>query len=154
MKQIKDLKSFQNRFYLRVDEDTGVSKIVNRKAFQEFVAQFKGLTLVMELSVVAEDKRSVAQNAYYYGVVIAEQIKAHKERHGLILSKQQMHEFNKANFFCVIVFNSANGETMNIPTSTTLYSTREFGERLEAIRQYYQENMGWHIPEPNEDDFN
>jgi hypothetical protein len=151
MRSIKELSSFQNRFFLRVDSDTGVAKIINRKAFNEFVSQFKGSTLVMELSVFDSDKRSLAQNAYYYGVVVAEQIKAHKERHGLQLSKQQMHEFNKANFFCVTIFNGATGETINIPTSTTLYNTKEFGERLEAIRQYYELNMDWIIPEPSSD---
>jgi hypothetical protein len=37
---------------------------------------------------------------------------------------------------------------MNIPTSTTLYNTKEFNEKLEIIRQYYELNMDWLIPEP------
>lgn len=146
-----NLNNFQNRFFLDIDPNTGEPKIKNRAAFREFVSQFQGKRLVMELSVFDSEKRSLAQNAYYFGVVIPSQIAAHKERHGLFLSKQQVHEFNRSNFFCVTVYNGATGLSMNIPTSTTLYNTKEFNEKLEIIRQYYELNMDWVIPEPQSD---
>lgn len=145
------LSNFQNRFFIDVNEQTGEPRIKNRAAFREFVSQFKGKRLIMELAVFDESKRSLAQNAYYFGVVIPHQIAAHKELHGLVLSKSQIHEFNKANFFCVEIFNAATGMTIKLPTSTTLYTTKEFNTRLEAIRQYYEVNFDWIIPEPQHD---
>jgi hypothetical protein len=146
-----NLKNFQNRFFIDVDEH-GVCSFKNFKSVESFCSQFKGQRLIMELSVY-EDKRTEAQNAYYFGVVIPYQIAAHKELHGLVLTKQQIHEFNKANFFAITVFNPSNGQTMSLPTSSTLYNTKEFNERLEIIRQYYLTNMNWEIPEPQSDEY-
>lgn len=102
-----------------------------------------------ELVLVLEKKhatRSLAQNAYYHGVVIA----MISEYTGY--TPEEAHEICKAKFLPKrVTLADKHGEVTEeivIGTSTTKLNKLQFGEYIEAIRQWTAETLDLNIPNP------
>ena len=102
----------------------------------------KGVHLVK--IVRKSKKRSVDQNAYYWGVVlmyIGSEIG---------YTKEESHEAMGRIFLSYEKANAKTGEIERFVRSTTELSTVEFEEYLEKIRQYCIQELDILIPLPNE----
>lgn len=102
-----------------------------------------------EVVIVIERKhatRSLAQNAWYFGGVIA----AISEYTGY--TPEEIHEFCKAKFLPnKVTMADKNGEVVEevvIGRSTTVLNKIQFGEYIEAIRQWAAESLRLDIPDP------
>lgn len=105
-----------------------------------------------EVSITVERlhaTRSLAQNAWYFGVVLA----ALEDHTGY--GKDELHELMKQmhlprhRAIC-----DGNGEVKGefvIGGTTTRLNKVEFGEYCERIRKWAAEQLGVNIPDPNED---
>jgi hypothetical protein len=121
----------------------------------EFVALlngFEGKDIKITISnLKAKDQRSLAQNSYYWGVIVKEI--ADYVGEGL----QDTHMNLKRMFFSdEMIKNTADGDTYLFykECSTTQYDTKEFAERVENIRRWANDKdkgLGLNIPLPNED---
>ncbi|OWK34649.1 recombination protein NinB [Fimbriiglobus ruber] len=112
------------------------------------VSRLPGKRFVITLKEVKR-KRSVSQNAYYWGVVIAEITKMFRD-HGNYVDGEDVHEFLKlrvAKLSRMIV--TPDGEVHKSLGSTTKLSTMEFEVYLERVRAWAAE-YGCIIPLPNE----
>lgn len=94
--------------------------------------------------------RSDKQNRYYFGCVVEEERKCFRERWGEIVSKEEIHAWNKSKFFVREILDPFINEVIVFPKSSTLFSTTEFEEKLELIRRYFETKFNWYIPAPNE----
>lgn len=98
-----------------------------------------------EYKIYVVDKkveRSLAQNAYYFSVVVPI-LAGHCG-----YSKDEMHEVLKYKFIPQMIF--IDNEPIKVPKSTTSLSTKEFTEFLEEIKQWASQEMGVYIPDPGE----
>lgn len=102
-----------------------------------------------ELVLVLEKKhatRSLAQNAFYFGVVVA----CISDYTGY--TPDEVHEFLKAKFLpSKIALADKNGELVEeitIGQTTTKLNKIQFGEYIEAIRQWAAETLDLNIPNP------
>ena len=94
--------------------------------------------------------RSTLQNAFYWHIFIQSQIDCFKEFWGETYSKQQVHDWNKANFWGEEKVIEATGEVIKTPSTSTDKTTVEWEEKLETIRQWFRQNFEWEIEYPNE----
>jgi len=88
-------------------------------------------------------KRSLQQNAYYWGVVVQKIIEAHDDQY----KPYQIHEWLKRQFLAEII--ELRGVIHEIGSSTAVLSTKQFEEFMSNVRMWAAEN-GIDIPEPNE----
>jgi hypothetical protein len=102
-----------------------------------------------ELVLVLEKKhatRSLAQNAFYFGVVLA----CISEYTGY--TTDELHEFCKARFLPKrITLADKNGEVTEeivIGTSTTTLNKVQFSDYIEDIRKWAAETLDLNIPNP------
>ena len=93
--------------------------------------------------------RSLRQNRYYFGVVVAQQQACFLERWGEVWDKNEVHDWNKANIFCKELVNEATGEIIRKPQSS-IRTISEFEERMEKLRQKFELDFEWRIPLPHE----
>ena len=121
----------------------GILKLADRNSFSVYLAKLEG----KEVQVVVREpksQRSLQQNRYYHGVVVA----ILSEHTGN--SKLEMHNILRGLFLLdYIVF---NGNEIPIVKSTTDLNTKEFEEYLSEIRGWASQEDGikCFIPEPNE----
>lgn len=94
--------------------------------------------------------RSNKQGRYYWGCIVEEQKQCFKERLGELFHKNEIHQFNKINFFKREIYDKYINEVIVFPGSTTRFSTLEFEEKLEMIRRYFETKFNWMIPAPHE----
>jgi len=103
----------------------------------------------VRLTIEPKIKRSLNQNSFYFGNFIESQIECFKERFGETYRKEQIHEFNKNNFWgSEQVLDT--GEIIKIPCSSTGFSKLEWEEKLDTIRQWFRQNMDWELGYPNQ----
>lgn len=96
--------------------------------------------------------RSVAQNAYYWGVVLPT-IQAHiEEQEGRVWSCDDIHEFFRDEFLPPRVV-EIMGKPKIIRPSTADLKVREFAEYLDRVIRHASINMGCIVPVPDEDVF-
>jgi hypothetical protein len=97
-------------------------------------------------------KRSLQQNAYYWGVVVYE-VRRGMNEEGNDFESTEIHEFLKArfNYKEVVKVNEDTGEvkTEKIPRSTAKLTKTEFAEYIERIQQFAVEFFNIIIPNPN-----
>lgn len=86
----------------------------------------------------AKEKRSLAQNRYYWGIVI----KMLSDYTGF--TSQEMHQVLGDNLW------SYEKDGRKFIKSTTEMNTAEFAANIDAARLFAQDNIGIYIPEPNE----
>ncbi len=94
-------------------------------------------------------KRSLNQNAYYWSVVVTMVYEGLRDA-GFedVLDTEDAHEILKGMFFTKTVHSEKHDNLVKI-VSTTKFSTAEFEERLEAIRQWAFTYLSITIPLPN-----
>lgn len=127
---------------LRIDSD-------QRPMFLEKIAKYGGRHAVITVDVKSR-KRSVQQNCYYYGVVIALVQEALLNEWGESLTKEETHELLKQHCNWKELVNNDTGESLKIPQSTADLTTTEFEEFLERCRRFAFEYLNVSIPLPNE----
>ena len=102
-----------------------------------------------ELEIKKKNKRSLQQNAYWWGVVVAMVHEGLRDM-GNDVSLQETHEFLKMKFNTKSIVNTIVGEVSEIPKSTTGLSKVEFNELIERVQQFAAEYLNLNIPSPNE----
>lgn len=128
--------------------DGGILKLTNQKGFTADLREFAGKHI--RLTIERQTKRSDPQNRFYWGNFITGQIDCFKERFGETYRKEQIHDFNKVNFWGTERVIEQTGEVIKIPESSTIQSKSEWEEKLENIRQWFRQNMDWELPYPLE----
>lgn len=103
----------------------------------------------VKVTIEPKIKRSIPQNSFYFSGFIHSQIDCFKERFGETYRKEQIHEWNKLNFWGDEQVLSS-GEIIKIPCSSTQFGKLEWEDKLESIREWFQMNMDWTLPYPNE----
>lgn len=120
--------------------------IRNRRQFDDQIRQFReGAEVEVEVTI-RRATRSLAQNAYWWGVVV-EMI---SEQTGY--TPDEVHEFLKAKFIPKkLAFCDGNGEVVDeyvLGGSTRKMNTLQFGEYMETVRRWAAETLGLNIPDP------
>lgn len=92
--------------------------------------------------------RTTKQNNFYWGNFITAQIECFKERWGETYRVDQVHDWNKANFWGTEHVNEETGEVIRSPASSTDNNTVEWETKLDVIRQWFRQNMDWEIGYP------
>lgn len=101
------------------------------------------LTLSRDYSI-----RSIAENAYYWGVVIAAFIAGYKETQGETISAEAAHELLKIACNGKTLF--LGGEFVTIGQSTAKLVTVEYENYLERCRYWIAQYFGIEVKLPNE----
>lgn len=120
---------------------------------QDFYKNIKSFKDGQRITVMLETyyrTRSVGQNGFYWHIFLQEQIECFKEYWGEVYDKDEMHEWNKANFWGEEKTIEATGEVIKTPASSTKQSTVEWEEKLEIIRQWFRQNFTWEISYPDQ----
>jgi len=94
-------------------------------------------------------KRSLSQNAYYWGVVVPI-VKQGLKDIGYRMTTETTHDYLKTNFNIIEIANEINGEIISFIGSTTEMSTSQMMDYFAKITQWAAEFLGVQIPEPNE----
>lgn len=125
-------------------------KIVEQKGLRDLFMNLKnGKHLV---TIKDFRRRSLPQNAYYWGVVVPMVRKALYEiGFDDVQTDQDAHELIKKEFVRKEFVNKQTGEMISITGSTAGLSVTEFGEYLEKICRWAAEYLGVVIPSPNEE---
>lgn len=124
-------------------------KVTNRPVLKELFEQLPdGKYLVTAKNI---RKRSLPQNAYYWGVVVP------MVREGLydigyreVKTNDDAHEILKHIFLKKKVINQANDDVIEIAGSTADLKTIEFNTFLEEVWQWSSAYLGVCIPAPGE----
>lgn len=119
-----------------------------RKQMAQDVARMKeGALVVVEIRYAG--KRSLAQNAFYWGVVIDIMRRSLNDL-GHDVDDELTHEFLKSKFNTKPLI-SAEGEVIGeLPGSTTEMNKDEFSVYYEKIKQWSMDVLNVYIPDPNE----
>lgn len=95
-------------------------------------------------------KRSLEQNAYYFGVVINEFCEGYTETTGEKITQMQAHEILKHKFNFKEFVNQQTGEVLNVPQTTSELTTTQFMEYIEECRRFIAEWFNRYVPAPGE----
>lgn len=95
-------------------------------------------------------KRSGQQNAFYWNNFVPSEIECFKEFWGETYTTDEIHAFNKVNFWGTEKVIEATAEVVRMPESSTINNTVEWEEKLEKARQWFRQNFEWEIGYPNE----
>jgi tRNA A-37 threonylcarbamoyl transferase component Bud32 len=128
---------------------TDVIKIHRQNDFKaDVVRNFAGkdITITIERK---RRKRSLMQNAYYFGVVLPMVMSGLNDA-GYKVSKESTHEFLKATFNKKELVNESTGEILQTVGSTAQMSTSEMMDYFAEITQWAVEFLNVQIPEPGE----
>lgn len=128
--------------------ESGTLTIVNRKSFDEFVSQYAGKQVVIDVTKKIS-KRSDSQNRYYYGCVIPIIQQAFKDL-GHKISKEDTHLFLRNRFLQQELI-TEDGEVIGSRIKSTKELTKSaFGDYLFEITQFAAEILNVQVPNPNE----
>lgn len=123
------------------------TSITNKKAVSSFFRSLKD----GKYEVVAKriNKRSLNQNRYYFGCVVA-MIKERMIELGNDVDSQLVHDFLKDRFNSKELFNQDGVIIGAIGDTTTKLSKTEFEQYLEKVKRFAAEVLDIIIPDPNE----
>jgi hypothetical protein len=122
--------------------------IINRKRFDSELLNYLGKRVEIEIRPKRK-RRSVFQNAYYWGVVVP-LVKAGLNDIGYKIGLEQTHELLKSKFHIVEYVNENTGEIIKAIGTTTDMTTSEMMDYFEEITQWAAEYLNIQIPQPNE----
>ena len=124
-------------------------KLINLQEVRNFFGQIAdGKHL---LTVKSIKKRSIQQNAYYWGVVVPLCRKGLFEvGYDEIIYDEEAHEVLKYLHLKRPVVSKQTGEVLDISGSTTKLTTAEFNEYIEKVCRWSIEYLDVYIPSPNE----
>jgi len=112
------------------------------------IAKFKDGDYVLTIEKKSK-KRSLDQNAYYWGVVVPI-VKQGLNDVGYRMTTETTHDYLKTNFNIIEIANEINGEIISFIGSTTEMTTSQMMDYFAKITQWSAEYLGVQIPEPNE----
>jgi len=93
-------------------------------------------------------KRTLPQNAYYFGYLLNEFVEGYKEMTGEITTTEEAHDFLKNKFNYIEITNPETGEIEKMPQTTTTKTTVEFIEYQEDCIRFISEWFGRTIIAP------
>ena len=129
----------------------GRLKIAYRDRFLAAVKQLPDCIVRLRLERIY-NKRSLPQNAYYWGVVVYEFCRGFYETTGEGLTTDHAHDILKHKFlFREVMHPNLEGKYIQIPGSTTNLDTSEFETYLERCRAFILEWFGISVPLHNEE---
>lgn len=123
----------------------GKLHILNRRRMNEDLRQFKNVDVV--IIIKKRGKRSLPQNAYYWGVVVKE-IQLRFRELGTDADMDDIHEALKTKFNYERLV-TADGEVIDIPKTTTELNKDEFGSYIDRIIEWAATSLEISIPAPN-----
>lgn len=129
-----------------IHED-GSIHIRGKAKFLEDMKHFKGQTLIAEFRK-PKKSRTLKQNSFYFGNFIQSQIDCFKEMWGESYSVEQIHTWNKNNVFCEEIIDEETGEVFKMPQSSTKVGSKEWEEKLDMCRVFFQDKFNWILPFP------
>lgn len=94
-----------------------------------------------------QDKRSIPQNNYYWGVIV----KMISEEMGE--NQKEVHKMLKFEFLSIVAEIPTGKEYLFIRSTTDL-TVSEWEDYMTKCRQWASENLNMFIPKPNEYDYN
>lgn len=121
----------------------------DRVMFLSQISKERNKSVVIRVKISGK-QRSLWQNNYYYGVVVALVQSAISEEWGETMTKEDVHELLKQQCNWVEKFSHHTGESIKVARTTTSLSTVEFEEYLERCRRFAAEFLNIDIPLPNE----
>lgn len=124
-------------------DNSGKLHIMNRKRLDEDLRHFKPCDVVMVIK--KRGKRSILQNAYYFGVVVKE-IQLRFRELGHDVNVDEVHEFLKCKFHTERIV-TEQAEVIEVPRSTTEMNKTEFGEYIDRIKDWAYSTLEIWIPE-------
>ncbi len=130
------------KFLAEVKENKIVLK--NKEIFQSEVAKLNGKLVELDLKEV-KSKRSLAQNAYFWGVIVEILSKE------LGYSSKEMHNILKGLFLTKTVL--FKNDWIEYTVGTSELDTKEFEKIMDEIRMWAIVEWNIWIPEPNESEF-
>ena len=138
----------KNLQYFGSVSTTGILQIPNRKRLQAELKAFAGCAV--ELTIKKKNRRSLPQNKYYWGVVIAE-IRNRLNELGNDLDPEQVHDILKYKFNPANVIGEGGEVIDSLGKSTAKMNKDEFGVYLDKIFLWAGEFLSITIPAPNSD---
>jgi hypothetical protein len=117
--------------------------IMNKKRLADDLRQFKPCDVVVVIK--KRGKRSILQNAYYWGVVVKE-IQLRFRELGHDVETDDVHEFLKQKFHSEKIV-TPQAEVIEVPKSTTEMNKDEFSEYVERIKEWASSTLEIYIPD-------
>jgi len=126
----------------------GELRFKQRSTFLSDLKQLKNGDYILILEKKRK-KRSLSQNAYYWGVVV-ENVKSGLLDIGYRMTKDDTHEFLKGKFHIIEKVNENTGEILKAVGSTSEMTTSQMMDYFSEITQWAAEYLNIQIPQPNE----
>ena len=126
----------------------GELKIVNRSQFNRELEYFEGKDVEVQVRKKRK-KRSLMQNAYYFGVVVPCVVEGLKDV-GYRVNRELTHEFLKSKFAREEIVNEETSEVLSIIGSTAKMTTSKMMDYFAEITQWAAEFLNIQIPLPGE----
>jgi len=123
-----------------------------RELIREYIRSVpKDLTLKISLEVLRK-KRSLPQNAYYWGVVVPYYKKWFEDTQGTILSAEETHNILKVAVGKMVrVVTLPNGNVYETVDTSTKLNTAQWEVYMSQCRMFASQFCDMIIPLPNED---
>lgn len=123
-------------------------KLINREEFKKLLSGLKDGKHLVRISNYS--KRSLRQNAYYFGVVVP------MVRQGLfdagydeVTENEDAHEIMKHIFLKRVVRSEINDDAITISGSTAKLTTEQFNDFLDQVIRWSAQYLNVVIPDPN-----
>lgn len=124
----------------------GKLAIINKDRLHEDLRQFKDCDV--DIIIKKRGRRSLLQNAYYWGCVVKE-VQLRFRELGHDVETDDVHEFLKQKFHNEQIV-TPQAEVITVPKSTTEMNKGEFVEYVERIRDWAADTLEIFIPDPGQ----
>ena len=128
--------------------ENGTLKFKQRSTVLSDISQLKDGEYVMTIER-KKRKRSLMQNAYYWGVVVP-LVKEGLLDVGYRMTTEAVHEYLKGQFSITEIVNERTGEVLKSIGSTSQMTTSQMMDYFAEITQWAAEWLNIQIPQPNE----
>ena len=128
--------------------ENGTLKFKQRSTVLSDIAQMRDGEYVMTIERKRR-KRSLMQNAYYWGVVVP-LVKEGLLEVGYRMTTEAVHEFLKGQFSITEIVNERTGEVLKSIGSTSEMTTSKMMDYFAEITQWAAEYLNVQIPNPGE----
>jgi len=128
--------------------EQGQLRFKQRSTFLSDLQQFKDGDYILTIERKRR-KRSLMQNAYYWGVVVP-LVKEGLLDVGYRMTTEAVHEYLKGQFSITEIVNERTGEVLKSIGSTSEMTTSKMMDYFAEITQWAAEYLNVQIPQPNE----
>ena len=128
--------------------ENGTLKFKQRSTVLSDIAQMRDGEYVMTIERKRR-KRSLMQNAYYWGVVVP-LVKEGLLDVGYRMTTEAVHEYLKGQFSITEIVNERTGEVLKSIGGTSQMTTSQMMDYFAEITQWAAEYLNVQIPQPNE----